>query len=80
MQGTYISYEKNGGWIIVTYKNDTLSGPTVEHLIDSGVTHIIEGQYHQGKETGLWKWFNKDSILNQTAVYEDGKALDISKR
>jgi uncharacterized protein len=81
LQGTYSTYKENGGWVTVIYENDTLSGPTLEHLIDSaGLTHIIVGQYKQGKKTGLWKWFNKDSILNQTAIYENGKVQDIIKR
>ena len=79
-QGAYTKYEDNGSWVIKNYKNDTLTGFTKEHIIDTaGVLTIIVGQYQNGKETGLWKWFNKDSILTQTVVYENGEALKVTK-
>jgi antitoxin component YwqK of YwqJK toxin-antitoxin module len=72
-QGTYESHKKDGSWVIKTYRNDSLWGPTIEYNIDSSkkVT-IVVGQYENGKETGLWKWFDKDSTLYQTAIYENG--------
>jgi antitoxin component YwqK of YwqJK toxin-antitoxin module len=80
LQGTYTTYDANGSWNVKTYKDDTLSGPTIEHIIDSAGLHtIIVGQYQNGKETGLWKWFNKDSILTQTAVYKNGEVLKVTK-
>ena len=72
-QGTYESYEEDGTWKIRTYKNDSLWGPTTEHIIDSNEVTIVVGQYENGKETGLWKWFDKDSVLYETAVYTNGK-------
>ena len=71
-QGTYESYDEDGSWKVKTYHNDTLDGPTNEHLIDSGKVVIVVGQYQKGKETGLWKWFDKDSILYQSAIYDNG--------
>ena len=71
-QGSYESYEKDGSWKIRTYLNDTLHGPTTEHMIDSGKVIIVVGQYEKGKETGLWKWFDKDSVLYQTVIYDNG--------
>lgn len=71
-QGTYESYDEDGCWRIQTYLDDTLDGPTTEYYIDSGKVIIIVGQYDKGKETGLWKWFDKDSILYQTAIYDNG--------
>jgi antitoxin component YwqK of YwqJK toxin-antitoxin module len=71
-QGINASYGADGSSRIVTYKNDSLWGPSTEHLIDSNKVIIVVGQYENGKETGLWKWFDKDSILYQTAVYENG--------
>ena len=55
-----------------TYHNDTLNGPTSEYLIDSGKVIIAVGQYQKGKEVGLWKWFDKDSVLYQTANFDSG--------
>jgi len=71
-EGISKTFEEDGSWKIRTYKNDTLNGPTSEHLIDSGKVIIVTGQYENGKETGLWKWFDKDSLLYQTVVYENG--------
>jgi antitoxin component YwqK of YwqJK toxin-antitoxin module len=73
IQGVYTTYDEDGGWKIRTYKDDSLWGPTTEHIIDSKKVIIAVGQYENGKETGLWKWFNKDSILTQTAVYVNGE-------
>lgn len=72
IQGTYESYDEDGSWKIKTYRNDTLDGLTTEHLMDSAKVIIAVGQYKKGKETGLWKWFDKDSILYQTAIYYNG--------
>lgn len=74
LQGAYEVYDSNGGWKTRTYKDDTLWGPTTEHNIDSNGLTIVTGQYERGKETGLWKWFDKDSILYQTGVYKNGVA------
>jgi antitoxin component YwqK of YwqJK toxin-antitoxin module len=71
--GAWKYFEDNGSWKIRNYKNDTLDGYTLEHLIDSIETKIVSGQYKNGKETGLWRWFDKDSILYLTAIYQEGK-------
>jgi len=72
-EGEYLTIKENGGWNKKTYKNDSLNGPTVEHNIDSvGKVIIVVGQCKDGKETGYWQWFNKDSILYQTVHYENG--------
>jgi antitoxin component YwqK of YwqJK toxin-antitoxin module len=73
LQGTYVSYFQEGGWKIRTYKNDSLWGPATEHLIDSNKVTIVVGQYEKGKETGLWKWFDKDSVLYLSTIYSNGK-------
>jgi antitoxin component YwqK of YwqJK toxin-antitoxin module len=70
---TWKYWEENGSWKIRNYKNDTLDGYTFEHLIDSIETILISGQYKNGKEAGLWKWLNEDSILYLTAIYQEGK-------
>ncbi len=72
LQGTYLSYDENGNCQIWTYLNDTLNGQASEYLVDSSKVTIIVGQYGNGKETGLWKWFNKDSVLYQTITYDNG--------
>ncbi|MCC6570713.1 MAG: hypothetical protein IT274_03730 [Chitinophagales bacterium] len=71
-QGEYESYDEDGSWKMRTYRNDTLHGPTTEYIIDSGKVIIIVGQYANGNETGLWKWLDKDSVLYQTAIYDNG--------
>ena len=73
MVGTWKYWEEDGTWKIRNYKNDTLNGPTIEHLIDSTSIKLVSGQYLNGQEVGLWKWFNRDSILYQTAIMTDGK-------
>lgn len=73
MSGTWKYWEENGTWKIRNYKNDTLNGPTLEHLIDSTSIKLVSGQYLNGQEVGLWKWFDKDSVLYQTAIMTDGK-------
>ena len=73
LQGTSISYAENGDWKLETYKNDTLSGPTIEHFIDSNKVKIVAGQYKNGKESGVWKIFDKDSVLAVLTPYENGK-------
>lgn len=73
-EGVHETFEENGSWKIRTYHNDILNGPASEHFIDStGNVTIVIGQYENGKESGLWKWFDKDSILSQTALYVNGK-------
>lgn len=72
-EGTWYLGDENGSWKIRTYKNDTLQGYTHEHLIDSGEVILVDGQYEAGKETGLWKWFDVDSVLYTTRIYKDGQ-------
>lgn len=75
-EGSYIHFEENGAWDIRTFKNDSLNGPTTEHDIDStGNVTIVVGQYKKNKETGLWRWFDKDSVLFQTLNYTNGKTF-----
>lgn len=73
IQGKFTSYDEKGSWKVRTYKNDSLCGPTIEHFIDSdNIKTIVVGQYINNEETGLWKWYDKDSILILTAVYVNG--------
>lgn len=75
-EGPYIKFNENGGWNIKIFKNDSLNGPTTEHAIDStGDVTIVVGQYKKNKETGLWRWFDKDSVLFQTVNYTNGKTF-----
>jgi antitoxin component YwqK of YwqJK toxin-antitoxin module len=84
--GFYENGKQKGKWIFVkesgtklerTYKNDTLTGETYEYIVDSSnIIHVI-GQYKKGAETGLWKWFNEDSILYQTVTYKNGEIIEI---
>ena len=78
-QGSYTTYDENGSWTSKTYKDDIQSGPTTEHIIDSTGLQIIIGQYENGKETGIWKWYDKDSVLTKTAVYKNGDVLKVTK-
>jgi antitoxin component YwqK of YwqJK toxin-antitoxin module len=73
-------FDENGGWSIATYRNDSLNGETLEHNVDStGKVIIVVGQYKDNKETGLWQWFNKDSVLYQSVYYEDGITSGLRK-
>ena len=72
LEGVYKVFNEDGSWKMRTYHNDTLNGPTSEYLIDSGKVIIAVGQYQKGKEVGLWKWFDKDSVLYQTANFDSG--------
>lgn len=71
--GVCKDWYKDGDFIMRTYKNDTLWGNTYEYLVDSIKTVHVIGQYENGLETGLWKWFDKDSILYQTATLSNGE-------
>lgn len=73
IEGEYLTIEENGAWNKKTYRNDSLNGPTLEHNIDSlGNVTIVTGQYKNDKETGYWRWFDKDSVLVQTTHYDNG--------
>ena len=74
--GVVIRYVK-GNYRMETYKNDTLNGPTIEHydMTDTTQNTTIKGQYKNGKETGIWKWYNKDSGMIRTLVYDNGKVI-----
>lgn len=73
IEGEYLTIEENGAWNKKTYRNDSLNGPTLEHNIDSlGNVIIVTGQYKNDKETGYWRWFDKDSVLVQTTHYDNG--------
>lgn len=86
IKGTYENGLKSGHWTFYNennerieryYKNDILDGETYELAIDSTSKIHVIGQYKNGKENGIWKWFNTDSILFQTALYENGKISNI---
>jgi antitoxin component YwqK of YwqJK toxin-antitoxin module len=64
-------YEENGTWKIRNYRNDTLHGETFEYFVDTTSVRFVHGQYEKGKETGLWRWLDKDSILYQTALMSE---------
>lgn len=72
-EGSWWFSDREGSWRIMDFINDTLSGPTHEHILDSTGLTIVLGQYESDKETGLWKWFDEDSILYQTVVYIRGE-------
>jgi uncharacterized protein len=73
-QGTYTTFDENGGWTILTYQEDVLQGFTTERNIDSlNNLMIVVGQYENGKENGLWRWFDKDSTIIGTRQYKDGE-------
>jgi antitoxin component YwqK of YwqJK toxin-antitoxin module len=74
-QGKFFTWEENTkDWYLKTYKDDSLWGETIEHHYDStgNKKEIVVGQYENGKETGIWKWFDKDSILTETVIYVKG--------
>ncbi len=71
LEGKHIVYNEKGGWYMRTYSNNKLWGPTIEYCLDSNNETAV-GQFMNGKEHGLWKWFDKDSIIFKTAVYKNG--------
>jgi antitoxin component YwqK of YwqJK toxin-antitoxin module len=73
-QNLWKYYISPGSWMERTYLNDTLNGTTFEYIIDSlnNVEHIL-GQYLDGQEDGIWKWFDNDSILYKTRTYKNGE-------
>ncbi|MBW3372373.1 hypothetical protein KYK31_00190 [Hymenobacter norwichensis] len=71
--GKWKTWEENGAWKTLEYRNGVLWGETTEHLIDSTETILVAGQYEAGKESGVWKWFDRDSILYETCTYQKGK-------
>lgn len=71
--GTWKTWDKNGTWRVRRYRNDTLWGNTIEHLIDSTSITLVAGQYEAGLEVGIWKWFDKDSTLYETCTYDKGR-------
>lgn len=82
LKGIFNDNERNGRWEIYSenghqkidyYKNGELNGKTYEYIVKKNDTSYIAGQYKNGKENGLWKWFNEDSILVETINYEKGK-------
>jgi antitoxin component YwqK of YwqJK toxin-antitoxin module len=80
LNGPYLNFEENGAWDLATYRNDSLNGSTIEHEIDStGRVVIIVGQYNKNRETGLWRWFDKDSVLFQSMTYRNGKTFGTAK-
>jgi antitoxin component YwqK of YwqJK toxin-antitoxin module len=76
--GEYKNGKRNGLWKIWTdssyfeknYINDILLGKTIEKLSNG---NIVYGQYKNNKEQGLWEWFNKDSMILESAFYVEGK-------
>jgi antitoxin component YwqK of YwqJK toxin-antitoxin module len=73
LNGERIVYQANGDWIKGTYKNDVLNGPYYEHRHQDGKLIFVVGNYLNGLEIGKWKWFDKDSVLNETVEYKNGK-------
>ncbi|MBT9394538.1 hypothetical protein KLP40_15310 [Hymenobacter sp. NST-14] len=71
--GMWKTWDQNGTWRVRQYRNDTLWGSTIEHLIDSTGITLVAGQYEAGLEEEIWKWFDKDSILYETCTYNKGK-------
>ncbi|RSK43805.1 toxin-antitoxin system YwqK family antitoxin [Hymenobacter rigui] len=71
--GTWKTWDENGTWRVRRYRNDTLWGNTIEHLVDSADIVLVAGQYEEGREVGVWKWFDKDSTLYETCTYDKGK-------
>ncbi len=70
--GEWKIYNDNGNWKRDFYKNGILDGYSFEYIVKENDTSYIVGQYKSGKENGLWKWFDNDSILTETLYYEHG--------
>jgi antitoxin component YwqK of YwqJK toxin-antitoxin module len=70
--GPWVNLRKDGQWNIRTYKYDMLEGPTIEYNIDSTGNFFVIGQYENDKESGLWKWYDNDTILYQAIMYGNG--------
>ncbi|RTQ49982.1 hypothetical protein EJV47_10080 [Hymenobacter gummosus] len=73
-EGPWRFWDEDGGWKIRTYRHDVPHGPTTEHLVDSATVTLVSGQYANGKEDGLWQWFDQDSVLYESATYVNGQA------
>ena len=71
LEGVSKTINKDGSYKMRTYSNDTLEGATIEYKLDSA-KDIVVGQYQKGKETGMWKCFDKDSVLYHTIIYVNG--------
>ena len=74
-EGRWKFFSSNGDITLRDFKNGLKNGYSLEILSDSTGTQIIKGQYLSDLETGLWKWYTKDSILKQTVNYENGKTI-----
>ena len=82
-EGMYYMDEKEGVWKfwhmdgsreVYTYHAGVLSGPAIEYAADTfSGSHIAKGSYENGKATGRWLFFDKDSILMNECDYLNDK-------
>ena len=75
LQGEKTDYYEDGSWIMRTYKNDNLHGPTIEYNLESINKRKAIGQYKEGKEDGLWKWFDENGKTTDSVFYKKGIIL-----
>lgn len=72
-QGAWTICSESGNWKIENYNKGKLHGVAYEYIVKQNDTAYIAGHYRNGKEDGLWKWFNEDSLLVETIQFKNGK-------
>jgi antitoxin component YwqK of YwqJK toxin-antitoxin module len=70
--GEWNIYSNEGNWKKDNYRNGKLNGFSFEYIVEEKDTSYIVGQYKNGKESGLWKWFDNDSLLTESLLYKNG--------
>lgn len=70
--GKWTLWEEDGTWRYWTFVEDVKWGKTYEYLVDSLEINHVVGQYENNLEAGLWKWYDKDSVLYKTVIYSEG--------
>lgn len=69
-EGTWKYWDAGGTWWTRNYIEGVLNGPTIEYKD----TSRTKGQYKDGKETGRWFVYDRDSMLKIEVDYTNGEA------
>jgi antitoxin component YwqK of YwqJK toxin-antitoxin module len=73
--GRYIVLRENGQrHIEITYRDGIVHGPYLDFWSNEKVA--CEGQHHEGKQEGIWHFYNKDGTMQALILFKEGNQIE----
>ncbi len=76
--GRYIVLRESGNRLLeITYRDGIVHGPYVAFWLNGKVS--TEGQYLEGKQEGIWHFYNEDGTIHAIILFKSDKVINDSQ-